>query len=283
MQAEQQKQKLARPLFVKHIAVPNEHGSWVFLFSPLLIGLFTGGTFNWASVLVVAGALSAFMLRQPITILVKILSKRRPSSELPAAFFWIGVYSAIGFGALLGLIAMGFSTLLYLVIPALPVFGWHLWLVSRRSERRQPIVEIAGSGALALVAPAAYWVGVGHYDPTGWLLWSLTWLQAGVSIYYAYLRLEQRVWKNVPLVGQRWKAGRTVVGAATASLLMVTALSIFKIVPVLLPIAYLIQWIETLYGTFIPAVNVKPTLIGIRQLIVSSLFTIVFILIWVLA
>lgn len=283
MQVEQQKPKLARPLFVKHIAVPNEHGSWVFLFSPLLIGLFTGGTFSWASVLVVVGALAAFMLRQPITILVKILSKRRPNSELPAAFFWIGVYSAIGFGALVGLIASGFSSLLYLVIPALPVFGWHLWLVSRRSERRQPIVEIAGSGALSLVAPAAYWVGVGHYDPTGWLLWGLTWLQAGVSIYYAYLRLEQRVWKDVPPVGQRWKAGRTVVGAATASLLLVTALSIFKIVPVLLPIAYGIQWIESLYGTFKPAVKVKPTLIGIRQLIVSSLFTVVFILIWVLA
>ncbi len=27
-------------LFVQHIAVPQDHGSWVFIFSPLLIGIF---------------------------------------------------------------------------------------------------------------------------------------------------------------------------------------------------------------------------------------------------
>lgn len=283
MQAEQQFPVTTRRLFLKHVAVPNEHGSWVFLFSPLLIGLFAGGKFSWASVLFIAAALSAFMVRQPVTILVKILSKRRPRSEMSAAIFWISVYSVIGLGALTGLIAMGYFALLYLVVPALPVFGWHLWLVSRRSERRQVAVEIAGSGALALTAPAAYWIGVGHYDPAGWLLWGLTWVQAAVSIYYAYLRLEQRTWREVPSIPQRWQAGRGEIAAATSALLLVIVLSIFKIVPALLPLAYAIQWLETLYGTFKPAVKVKPTIIGLRQLFVSTFFTIVFILTWVLS
>ncbi|MHB8933565.1 MAG: YwiC-like family protein [Bellilinea sp.] len=283
MQAEQQLPMTTRRLFLKHVAVPNEHGSWVFLFSPLLIGLFVGGNFSWASVLFIASALSAFMLRQPVTILVKILSKRRPRSEMSVAVFWISAYIVIGLGALTGLIMMGYFSLLYLVVPALPVFGWHLWLVSRRSERRQVAVEIAGSGALALTAPAAYWIGVGDYDPVGWLLWCLTWIQAAVSIYYAYLRLEQRTWKEVPSVSLRWQAGRTEIAAATTALLLVIILSIFTIVPALLPLAYAIQWLETIYGTFKPAVKVKPTIIGLRQLFVSTLFTIVFILTWVLS
>lgn len=267
-------------LFVKHIAVPNEHGSWVFLFSPLLIGLFAGEKFSTASLLLVGAVLSAFMLRQPVTILVKILSNRRPRNELTSSLFWITVYGILGVGFFSGLVWIGYTALIYLVVPALPVFGWHLWLVSKRSERRKPLVEIAGSGALALAAPGAYWVGIGQYDSIGWLLWGLCWLQAATSILYAYLRLEQRGWPAVPSVLSRWKAGRKIVAYAGFAAVLVSGLAIFKIVPVYLPLAFTIQLIEAIYGTFLPAVKVKPTLIGIRQLIISSIFTILFILLW---
>lgn len=283
MQAEQRISKTAQPIFLKHVAIPNEHGSWVFLFSPLLIGFFAGGSFTGASVLLITTALAAFMMRQPITIVVKILSKRRSKNEMLPAMFWIGVYGVIGLASLLGLVWLGYLPLLYLAIPVVPVFGWQLWLVSKRSERRQPLVEIAGCGALSLAAPAAYWVGIGHYDPTGWLLWGLIWLQAVVSIYYAYLRLEQRTWKEIPSIRQRWDAGRTEILAATGALLLVSLLAIIGLVPGLIPLAYGIQWAETIYGTFKPAVKVKPTIIGVRQLIVSSLFTLAFILAWILS
>jgi hypothetical protein len=60
---------------------------------------------------------------------------------------------------------------------------------------------------------------------------------------------------------------------------MVTSLSILQ-VPGLLPLPYLLQWGETLWGTLNPAVGMKPTRIGIRQLIVSTLFTLLFIIAW---
>ena len=280
MQAEQRVVKSSQRLFVRHIAIPVEHGSWVFLFSPLLIGLFAGGELTGASFYFIGAALASFLIRQPITILVKIISKRRPRSEMPAALFWTGVYGLAVIAALAGLIATGYAWLITLAVIALPVFGWNLWLVSRRAERRQPLVEIAGSSVLALTAPAAYWVGVGSYNPTGWLLWGLTCLQAAVSIYYAYLRLEQRAWKSVPALRECWRAGRAVVAGATGAVVLVTGLSLLKITPAFLPLAYAIQWLETLYGTFNPAVGVKPTRIGIRQLIVSSAYTVAFILLW---
>lgn len=43
---------------------------------------------------------------------------------------------------------------------------------------------------------------------------------------------------------------------------------------------FLLQWLETLWGIFHPAVGVKPTHIGICQLIVSLLFALVFIVTW---
>lgn len=36
-------------LFIRQIALPQDHGSWVFLLSPLLIGLFAGGKFSLAA------------------------------------------------------------------------------------------------------------------------------------------------------------------------------------------------------------------------------------------
>ncbi len=280
MQVEQGALKQRSQVMLRHVAVPNEHGSWVFLFCPLLIGLFAGGQFHSGSFLLVGASLAAFMLRQPITILIKILSKRRPRTELPAALMWIAIYGVITLGFLTGLLVMGYSPLLFLAVPAVPVFAWHLWLVSRRSERRKPIVEIAGSGVLALVAPAAYWVGAGHYEYTGWLLWGLVWLQAAVSIYYAYLRLEQRVWKSKPVAVQCWQSGRTVVLSSAGAFVLVCLLAILKIVPLLLPLAFVVQLAEAVWGTFHPAVKAKPTSIGVRQLIISTLFTIIFILTW---
>ena len=89
-----------RPFFfVRHIALPQDHGSWVFLFSPLLIGLFAAQSFTIASLILVIAALAAFLLRQPASIMVKAYSGRRSSRDLPIARFWIVVYSLIGLAA----------------------------------------------------------------------------------------------------------------------------------------------------------------------------------------
>ena len=53
--------------FRRQIALPQDHGSWVFLLSPLLIGLFTGGQFSAASAALIVAALAAFLIRQPLT------------------------------------------------------------------------------------------------------------------------------------------------------------------------------------------------------------------------
>src|SRR3990170_7528252 len=88
----------------RHIALPSDHGSWVFLFSPLLIGLFAGRSWSVASLTLIIAALSAFLIRQPVTMLVKMYSGRRPRRDLPAAWFWLGVYGLIGGLALVALV-----------------------------------------------------------------------------------------------------------------------------------------------------------------------------------
>lgn len=268
------------PYLRKQIFLPQDHGSWVFIFSPLLIGLFAGGRFTLASFSLVIAAIAAFLLRQPITIAVKAYSGRRAKSDLVAARFWIAVYSLIVLIAVVGLLRAGFGYLLLLAIPGVPVFAWHLWLVSKREERRQVNVEIIATGVLSLAAPAAYWVGIGRYDPTGWWLWILVWLQTAASIVYAYLRLEQREQPEGLAGAELWRKGTRSFVYTTFNLVVVLILGLTSVLPRFLFLPYLVQWLETLWGIFHPAVKWKPTRIGIRQLIVSTLWTILFILTW---
>jgi hypothetical protein len=270
----------------KQIFLPQDHGSWVFIFSPLLIGLFAGAGFTYASLSLVVAAIAAFLIRQPVTIAVKALSGRRARNDLTPAGVWIIVYGIIILIALIGLFRAGFGYLLILAIPGFPVFAWHLWLVSKREERRQVNVEIIATGVLSLAAPAAYWVGIGRYDPAGWWLWSLVWLQTAASIVYAYLRLEQRESTTLsdqssdPARNELWRMGVRAFAYTTFNLVLTLLFGLVAILPRFIFIPYLVQWIETIWGIFHPAIKWKPTRIGIRQLIVSTLWTILFILFW---
>jgi hypothetical protein len=272
--------KTSNNLFLRHVALPSDHGSWVFLLSPLLIGLFAGNSWGMAALFLVVAALAGFLIRQPVTIAVKVFSGRRSRRDLPAAWFWMAVYGFLGFVGLLGLYLQGYGYIFILALPGIPVFSWHLYLVAKRSERRQMGVEIVASGVLALVAPAGYWIGVGGPDLVGWLLFLLTWLQSAASIVYAYLRLVQREWDAVRSVSTRLRKGLRALLYTSFNLILVMLLSVFDFVPFLLGIPYALQWLETIWGTLNPAVGVRPTRIGVRQLIVSSLFTLLFILVW---
>jgi hypothetical protein len=269
-----------RENFKKQIAIPQDHGSWVFILSPLLIGIFAGGRFNYATISLIISAMSAFMIRQPMTVFVKAISGRRPKTDLAPARFWLLIYGIISALALTALILNGFSYVLYLAIPAAPVFAWHLWLVSRRTERKQAGIEVIATGALSLAAPAAYWVALGGYDPLGWWLWAWTWLQSAASIVYAYLRLEQRELKTRPESRELWKMGKRALIYTSFNLFASLLLGWANFIPQLIFVPFLLQWLETLWGITHPAIGWKPTRIGVRQLIVSALWTILFILCW---
>jgi len=270
----------------RHIALPQDHGSWVFILSPLLIGLFAGDTITPASISLMVAAMAAFLLRQPVSIAVKAYAGRRPRKDLPAARFWMLVYGSIVLITVADLVYLGYGYVLFLAVPGLPVFAWHLYLVSKRAERRQPGVEILATGALSLAAPAAFWVGLGRYDPLGWALWLLTWLQSAASIVYAYLRLEQR---SMPRQGEQaegperselWRMGKRAIQYTSFNLALTLALSWSTWLPRWIFVPYLVQWLETIWGITHPATGWKPTAIGVRQLIVSILFTVLFIIFW---
>src|SRR5487761_2100003 len=62
------KQRLAFPVTVRSVAMPTEHGGWMFLFEPILLGL--GVAFSIPGVLLALAALGVFLMRHPLKIAV---------------------------------------------------------------------------------------------------------------------------------------------------------------------------------------------------------------------
>jgi hypothetical protein len=216
--------------------------------------------------------LAAFLLRQPATVAVKALSGRRAQEDLKPALAWLAGYSLLGGLALGWLLRAGHGRLLALALPGIPVFAWHLWLVSRRRERGQPGVEIVAAGTLALAAPAAYWTAGGESARVGWILWLLTWLQAAGSIVYIHMRLEQRGLEHLPSRRQLWRLGARTLAYTVFNLLACLLLSGIGWAPPLAPWAFALSLAETLQGVARPAVGVPARAIGLRQLGSSALF-----------
>lgn len=264
----------------KQIAVPQDHGSWVFIITPLIIGFVLSGHFSTPAIYLLAATLAAFFIRQPVTMAVKAYAGRRPRTDLPAARFWMVVYGFIALLMLVGLGMRGYIDVVYLAVPGLAIFGWHLWLVSKRDERKQAGLEVVASGALALAAPAAYWIGRGEYDLLGWALWLLVWFQSAASIVHAYMRLEHRNLAEVPGRSAQLHIGRRALMYTSFNLLVSILLGLFSILPKFLFMAYAVQWLETIYWTFHPDIKAKPALIGLRQTTVSTLFIVLFLIFW---
>jgi len=264
-----------RRVFRKHYALPTEHGSWIWWFGPFVIGAAAAGAFPPVLWLLFLTAFAAFLSRQPIALLVKVASGRRPASDRLPALVWAAIYGALVLLGLAELAALGFGQLLLLLAaPAVLVFAWHLWLVSRRAERGQMGVELVGAGVLALTAPAAYWVAGGPDSSTAWILWLLCWFQSAASIVLVYLRLDQRRWVAVPSPAERGRAGRRVLAYHLFNLLAAALLAGLQVVPGMVPVAFGLMLADAIDGILRPSIGARPTSIGMRQLAASAFFVV---------
>jgi hypothetical protein len=248
--------------------------------SPLILGLVAGGRWRTAQIYLIVAALAAFLLRQPVTVAVKAWSGRRSRDDLKPALLWTGLYSSVALLMMLGLHLRGYSYVLFLAIPGLLVFSWHLYLVTRREERGKILVALLATSVLALVATAGYWIGQGRPAPFGWLLWALAWAQSAASVLCVFLRLRQRSLPDRPEPQQLLKMALPAVTICSLNLLAVGLLGLTGVTSKWLFVAFLPQWVEALCCIARPSLGWKPSRIGTRQLAISTLFTLLFVLAW---
>ena len=78
---------------------------------------------------------------------------------------------------------------------------------------------------------------------------------------------------------EKWRIGRRAFLYTSLNLAAALVLGWSQILPQWIFVPFLLQWLETVWGIQNPATGWKPTRIGIRQLIVSTLWTILFIVV----
>jgi hypothetical protein len=74
--------------------------------------------------------------------------------------------------------------------------------------------------------------------------------------------------------------GQRALAYTSFNVLFTFVLGLLNWLPRFLYAPFLVQWTETLWGITHPATGWRPTRIGIRQLIVSVLWTVLFIVFW---
>lgn len=266
-------------LLRKHIALPQQHGSWVLWLGPYTAGAVIGGRWHWGLLWLTLAMLGMFLALQPLTILVKVRAGRRPPEESWPAQVWLGVYGGLALAGGLGLVWAGEAWVLGLGALMMPVLAWQMWLVAHREERGQLLVESLGAAALALSAPAAQAVGAGAFTGTSVVVWVLCALQAVGAILYVYACLEYRRMKTAPPWAARWRIARAGLLWNSAALAGAVALALAGWAPPLTPLGFGLMLAEVGYGGLgRPPVGARPVLIGVRQMVVTALFSLSLIL-----
>jgi len=175
------------------LIVPREHGAWGLMLVPLFTGVAAGlaSTQQFSPLLwFVAATLLLFWLRTPVeSLLGSGPMTARTSRERWAvimASLALGVLSAV---CLIGLMWGGRNMKLLLIglVAALAFVGQTVLRLLGRTARMTS--QLAGAIGLTATAPAAYYLGTGHLDLRGVILWVANCLFAWNQIHFVQLRI----------------------------------------------------------------------------------------------
>ncbi|MBE7531487.1 MAG: YwiC-like family protein [Chloroflexi bacterium] len=176
--------------FRKQLLLPAEHGSWSWLLVPYLVGTAVAGVFNLATLLVLVGSLALFLLRQPVTVWLRIRQGRGRQSDAPIVRRLVMGLSAVALLCLLGLLVLGIAAVFWLALPVAGLLAVYVAAaLGRQTSVRVLWMGLAGAAGLALTAPAAMIAATGQMTAVAWWLWGLLALLNVLGVLYVRLRL----------------------------------------------------------------------------------------------
>ena len=244
---------------LRSVAIPNEHGGWMFLLEPALIGL--GAAFTAPGLLLALAALGVFLARHPFLLALDDYLKRR---NVPRTY-WAFVFALgyLGFAAVAFLAALTTATHAFLLplLLAMPLALTQLFLdISKRG--RTHIAELAGAVAMGALLSSCLLLA-GWEMQLAFAAWALLLLRSVTAILYVRARL--RAEHHVP-----FSAVPTWVSHA-AALLAVGTLSVYKLLPGMALLAAFLWCIRAVIGLSPLRRPVRAQMVGIQETIMGSL------------
>ena len=248
-----------RPVALRPLALPSEHGGWGILIEPIAIGLLVAG--SWSGALIAIAAVFAFLARHPLKLALQdaLRGKSYPRTHycrLLAATYLLGAALALGGGVAIGgagvLIPFAFAAPLALVQV----------LYDARNRSRELFPELSGAAAMSSVA-AAIAIGCGMHIAPALGLAGIVLARSLPSIVFVRALLRG---------GSAWPAIAMHVAAVLAMALFAPPLATLAMIVLLLraiwslthgPVAAkTIGWREIAYGALTVALVVTSIRVG---------------------
>ena len=239
---------------IRSVALPSEHGGWMFLLEPLLLGLAVAG--SWPGLALAVAALGAFLLHQPVKVAVKdYLKGKRPLRTVWAERF-IALYGLVAVAAFALVLRAEDRAFLLPLLLALPLMLAQL-AYDARNQSRALLPELAGALALGALAPAIALLD-GWTLTRAWPLWLLVASRALPAILYVRERLKLDR-------GKPSRRGLVVVGHV-AALGGVVALGLLGHAPWLAVAALLVLLTRAALGLSPYRRPCRPAILGLEEI-----------------
>lgn len=252
-------QPIERKVRVKGIALPTEHGSWGFLFEPLLASIAVAPSF--AAMWIAVTVIGAFLTRQPLKVFLADLQAKRNLPQTAVARKFVLIFGAI---TLIGFLGSLYFTKFESFIPFLAVIPLGIYQIycdaSRKSRNLLPELTstIAISSAAAVIALAGGW-----HIINALALWAIFILRSIPSILYVRNRL-------------RLEKGKTFsrfmpVALHLLAQIIISAMFIYRVCSLLTVIMFIVLTVRSIWGLSPFRKRVKAIKIGIWEVIYGTL------------
>lgn len=138
----------ARPVALRPLALPNEHGGWGFLCEPIVLGLLVAP--SWRGALLAVAAVFVFLARHPLKLALQDAVRGR---SYPRTAWCRGIAAAYLFIAAIALTGAFTPRILIPLAFAAPLAIIQV-VYDARNRSRELLPEISGAMAMASVAAA---------------------------------------------------------------------------------------------------------------------------------
>ena len=240
---------------LKSIALPVEHGSWGFLFEPIVAGLAIA--FSLGGMWIALMTIGAFLARQPLKVLIIDRLGMKVHDRAKAALLFLAAYGTVFVAGLIGTVAsVGWRPLLPFVF-VLPFAVYQIYCDASR-KGRQLVAELIGAVSIS-ASIAAIVFSDGRPWGVAVALWLIFVLRLVPSILYVRNRLLLEKGKDysriVPTV------------AHFTALTIVTILSYLRLAPALTVFAMLILLWRAIAGLAPGRRKLRAVQIGVLEII----------------
>ena len=250
------------------LKLPKEHGAWVMLYVPFVLGVAVAGRVNWPVLLLLLSTTVAFISRESLLVYLRARARGREAAEA-GRMLLLYLALAAAFGSPL---VVAFK--LFWLIP-MGLAGAALLLINgaqaTRMEERATVSEVMAIGGLTMTAPAAYYAASGRWEMTAFWLWLLSALYMASSVFYIKLRVYRLNPRKQAEQRQAWRSCaffHSFLIVALPALIFAGSLGLFAF------IAFAPALARTFLGMFKPKSKVNLMRAGILEIVYSVVFLI---------